>query len=230
MLLNKSFIVVHHLIFFYGCYLVGWWYLPIAYFAGFVFVRIITEEILHKGVSHGMYKRHKILDWVWAWCAVLLGQGSTVGWSNIHRQHHAYSDTERDPQSVFHQPFWKVYAGIFYTNKQNPLMIKDLVRSRAHMFTHKYYNQLHIITCIVLALINPLILILFVSPGIVWGFHALGLINTVSHMYGEKLEGTRGRNLWWVSKIACFTREQHADHHKSPSSDKHMLFRKYVNE
>ena len=66
MFLNKSFIIIHHVIFFYGCWLLNWWYIPFVFISGFIFVRIITEEILHKGISHNLYKKNKILDWVWA--------------------------------------------------------------------------------------------------------------------------------------------------------------------
>jgi stearoyl-CoA desaturase (delta-9 desaturase) len=208
----------------------NWWYIPFVFISGFIFVRIITEEILHKGISHNLYKKNKILDWVWAWSAVLLGQGSSLGWANIHRQHHAYSDTIRDPQSVFHQPFWKVYTGIFYTNKKNPLMVKDLMRCKSHVFTHKYYNTLHIITCITLFIINPLILLVFISPGIVYSFHSLGLINTLSHLYGNKVKNTQGKNLWWVSYLVCFNQEQHADHHKYPTSSRNIIFKRMLNE
>lgn len=225
MALVKTFIVIHHIIFAYGIYLYGWSYIPFVLLAGFIFVRLITEEILHKGVSHGMYKPNKFLDWMWALSAIVLGQGSTLAWANIHRQHHTYTDTERDPQSVYHHPFWKVYAGIFYPHPENKLMIKDLMRSKAHVITRKWYSELHIIICLILALIDYRILVLLVSPGIVYGFHALGSINTFSHLYGKSLEGVQGRNLWWVSWLLCFTREQHADHHKNQKSLDYMLFK-----
>lgn len=227
MKIKLTFITIHHFLFFYGFYLLGLWYIPFVLLSGFIFVRIINEEILHKGIAHNMYKSHKILDWVWALAAVLLGQGSSIGWATIHRQHHAFTDTDRDPQSPYHQPVWKVYAGLFYTQKRNPTMIENLTRSTAHVFTKKYYYILHFSICMILFLINPLILIMLISPGVVYGFHALGWTNAFSHLYGEKIDGSEGRNLWWVSML-CFTREQHADHHHSPISTKHILFKKML--
>jgi len=227
MKLKLTFITIHHFLFLYGFYLLGLWYIPFVLLSGFIFVRIINEEILHKGIAHNMYKSHKVLDWFWALSAVLLGQGSSMGWATIHRQHHAFTDTDRDPQSPYHQPVWKVYAGLFYTQERNPSMIENLTRSNAHVFTKKYYHTLHFSICMLLFLINPLILIMLISPGVVYGFHALGWINAFSHLYGEKIDGTEGRNLRWVS-ILTFTREQHADHHHSPVSTKHILFKKML--
>lgn len=227
MAIKLSFITIHHFIFFYGCYLLNLWYIPFVLLSGFIFVRIINEEILHKGIAHNLYKSHKVFDWVWALSAVLLGQGSSIGWATIHRQHHAFTDTERDPQSPYHQPVWKVYAGLFYTNPNNPAMIENLLQSKAHVFTKKYYYILHFLICLLLFLISPWILIAFVSPGVVYGFHALGWINAFSHLYGEKIDGVQGRNLWWASTLT-FTREQHADHHYKPVSTEHILFKKML--
>ena len=211
MILNKSLIGIHHIIFICSLVLIGGWYIPLTILSGFLFTRIIAEEILHKGISHRKYKRHNILDWFYCFCAVLLGQGSTIGWSNIHRQHHANTDTDQDPQSIFHNTFLSVYGGVFYPKKK--FMAKDLIRSKAHLFTHKHYNTLHIAICLLLLLFEPLFLS-FVSAGIVYSFHALGITNTLGHT---------GWNSW-IGRVVGFTRESHDYHHQFPQSDKYRIF------
>lgn len=214
--LNRFLILIHHIILFVSIYIYEWYGVLAFIISGIIFTRVIAEKILHLGISHRHIKNHKILDWVWAFFAVLLGQGSTIAWSTIHRLHHAYADTEKDPLSPFHNPPWKIWLGLLKKESDSSMVVKDLIRSPAHIFTHRYYDYLHISLCLFLFLINPIIILLIVSPGIVYSFHFLGAINTLSHMYGEKIEGVAGRNNIWVD-IFALMQGTHASHHANPN-------------
>ncbi len=218
MLITKLFIACHHILFLYGFYLIGSYQLLFFIMSGIFFIRVISEEIMHKGLSHQLYKPNNKFDIIWNLCSVLLCQGSAVGWCNIHRQHHTYTDTERDPQSVDHNVLLKVYLGLFKSSPKNKIMVKDLIRRKGFSWTHKHYNELHILLCVIAYTINPYLLLSIISPGIIFAFHGAGLINGFSHA------NKRPVNNIFLSYFITFSRELHLDHHTNPLSKKYSLF------
>jgi stearoyl-CoA desaturase (delta-9 desaturase) len=55
---------------------------------------------LHRYYSHKSFNfRYLFLKYIFTLIAILAGRGSPLGWVYLHRQHHAYSDTEKDPHS-----------------------------------------------------------------------------------------------------------------------------------
>ena len=55
----------------------------------------------HRYWTHNSFAfRYKWLEKLCTLCGILSGSGSSIGWVNIHRQHHAHSDTELDPHSA----------------------------------------------------------------------------------------------------------------------------------
>lgn len=187
-------------------------------FFGLFFTRIVAESILHIGVAHNAIKSSPIKDWFLAGCAVILGQGSTISWSAVHRLHHKFADTCYDPLSPFHHSpisIWFNFIKVRQPNSVITAQVKDLIKSKGHLFCHRYYAYLHFAICVIIGLISPTIL-LIISPGIVYSFHVLGAINTLSHLYGKKVQNSAGRNNCWVSMFALLP-GNHGSHHARKS-------------
>jgi fatty-acid desaturase len=49
---------------------------------------------MHRYYTHKSFELNKVMHWLFTFIAILTGRGSPLGWVYVHRQHHAYSDTE----------------------------------------------------------------------------------------------------------------------------------------
>ena len=74
-----------------------------------IFITIISFYImnilgvwmmLHRYFAHRSFEfKNDMLKWGFALLAILSSRGSPLGWVYLHRKHHAFSDTEKDPHS-----------------------------------------------------------------------------------------------------------------------------------
>lgn len=215
-------IAAHHVLAIVGLAIYGWWAAALALASGVFFTRVLAEHILHLGISHRHLPDRPLTHWLGVLAAVLVGQGSAISWSVVHRIHHAYPDTPDDPLSPFHHHPVAIWLNLIRVSQPPRVaagFAKDLLRRPVHVFCHRHYTALHVALCAVLALVCPAALLLIVSPGVVYSFHVLGATNTLSHMYGETVEGSAGRNNTWVSMWAL-QRGNHASHHANPNSSR----------
>jgi stearoyl-CoA desaturase (delta-9 desaturase) len=116
-----------------------------------------TYMMLHRYYSHKSFEfRYPFLKHVFTLIAVLAGRGSPLGWVYVHRQHHAYSDTEQDP----HSPKFLGYKlfGFDHIKKQEKepmkiFLVKELM-TPDQLFIHKWYIAILLSFVCALALIN----------------------------------------------------------------------------
>ena len=94
---------------------------------------------MHRYYTHKNFSLNPVLHWVFTIIAVLSGRGSPIGWVYVHRQHHAYSDTVKDPHSPQNNGF-KLFGFTTVDNESTPklFLIKDLMNP-AQLFINKYY-------------------------------------------------------------------------------------------
>lgn len=88
----------------------------------------------HRLISHKSYKTK------WKNVLSVIGcmavQGSPLVWAGLHRAHHAYSDTDKDPHTPS-KHWWK--ALMSPVNKIELKFVKDLVRDKFQQILHRYY-------------------------------------------------------------------------------------------
>lgn len=112
---------------------------------------------LHRYYSHRSFEfKNTYLKWLFTLLAVLSGRGSPLGWSYLHRNHHKYSDTEKDP----HSPKvlgYKIFGFGHYKKQEEEqmqiFMVKDLM-TKEQLFIHKWYMAIVLTFVIVLATIS----------------------------------------------------------------------------
>jgi len=110
--------------------------------ASFYTYSIVGVSItLHRYYSHKNFEfKSNILKWLFTFVAVLTGRGSPLGWVYVHREHHAYSDTDKDPHPP-HILGFKLFGFKHIENHSGQLkvfLIKDLM-TKEQLFINKWY-------------------------------------------------------------------------------------------
>lgn len=140
-------------------------------------VSLLNHRVLsHKSVTiENRFLKHFLLFW-----STVMLQGSTLAWVGMHREHHAYSDTEKDPHSpVF--GFWKSYW-LSMLHTPNIRFVKDLLRDKTIQRYHEYYWTINFAYTAVLFLLFGIEGVLaghWVPAALAW--HGVSVVNAISH-------------------------------------------------
>jgi stearoyl-CoA desaturase (delta-9 desaturase) len=79
-----------------------WWQWAVAFGVYAVTGSIGASATFHRLLSHRSYKAPAWWEYVGTVIGTLGGVGSSIAWVAIHREHHRFVDTERDPHSPMH--------------------------------------------------------------------------------------------------------------------------------
>jgi len=185
-----------------------------------IFNAVGNEAGLHRLWAHRSYKTSTWKEYLLHVFATPLLYGTSITYAGVHRQHHVYADTEKDPHIT--RPWWKV---VFYVrNEQYEIetrFVKDLIKDPVHKWLHKNYF-----------IINGLILVMFLVTGgleltgwllsymIIHNFIAAGMVNVLGHRpeYGTRPFDTKDQSsnntfLKWFT----WNEGYHNHHHARPS-------------
>jgi stearoyl-CoA desaturase (delta-9 desaturase) len=172
--------------------------------------------VYHRYFSHNAYKTSRVFQFILAWIGAIAMQKGPIWWAAHHRNHHKYSDTEKD----LHSPkngFW--YSHMFWFlvddfNEYDPKIIKDYMKYPEIVWMDKYHWVPPLAFSIVLGLIS--------WPVLVWGYgvanfisgHATWTINSLAHVYGKQRfnTGDTSRNNLWLA-LLTFGEGWHNNHH-----------------
>lgn len=143
--------------------------------------------------------------------------GSPIAWVAVHRQHHRFTDTDRDPHSPMFMRWWWVQ----WFSMLQPVNVKyaaDLMRDPFQVRLHRVYELMHVATLTFLLTTLGLkgAMIWYLTPAaILW--NAGSLVNTLCHFQGYRRYETRdaSRNLWLLG-LLMFGEGFHNNHHGSP--------------
>jgi len=178
--------------------------------------------MLHRYFSHSSFNfRHKFLQHLFTLIALLSCRGSPISWVYIHRQHHAHSDTEKDP----HSPKilgYKIFGFDHYQGmeqqKMKIFLVKDLM-TKQHLFIHKYYFLLICGFMFLLAVFDIEMLYFFYILPITLVHLSQNYFNYFGHSYGYRNFETRdnSRNNIWLFPF-ILGEAWHNNHHHRPST------------
>ena len=158
----------------------AWMWIPVIVFYFFMMglgVSLLNHRILaHRSV---VIKSKVFKYFLLFWSTVML-QGSTLAWVGMHREHHGFSDTEKDPHSPV-TGFWKSYfMSMFHT--PNIRFVKDIMRDPDILLFHKNFWEINFIYGILLYAIfgiNGLLIGHLVPAALTW--HGVSIVNSISH-------------------------------------------------
>lgn len=180
--------------------------------AGFIWWQVIAIVAIsggyHRFYSHFSFKAPSWYPYVVNFLGIFAGAGPAMTWAAVHRQHHAYSDTDDDPHSHSIKGWFPVYVNTWGWGFQikrrfiKRLMMDPILR----WFYHNYF-KLNIAIVIVLTLIDPLLMVFGYALPVVLAFHGYGLLNILGHRGGKP-------NNSWVANILTAGEGWHANHHK----------------
>jgi stearoyl-CoA desaturase (delta-9 desaturase) len=186
---------------------------------------IIFAHLLYGGIGISMtyhrYYSHKSFEFKYEWLktictflGIVSGRGSPIGWVYVHREHHVYADTEKDP----HDPGtkgWRIFFHniIDYGNKVNKKWIKDLF-NRTHININKYYMLYIYMYTAILLLCSPWLLYFFYIVPVTVTAWTLNSFVYFSHTHGVTNHETRDNSKNnWVIAILLFGEGWHNNHH-----------------
>jgi len=188
-----------------------------AFFVYFLTGAIGMSGIYHRLLSHKSYNAPKWWEYLGTFLGTIGGTGSSIAWCAVHREHHRFTDTDRDPHSPHHLPWWKIQ---FFSMLHHPRVkyVPDLLRSNFHINMHKYYWLVHAGYGLFCYAIDPFAVIyLWLFPSfILW--HAGSFINTLSHFLGWQDYQTRDTSTnHWLTGIFVWGEGWHNNHHAFPA-------------
>lgn len=151
----------------------------------FFMVTIGGTITYHRLLSHRSFDSPKWFEYFGSIIGAIGGNGSGITWAAIHREHHRFTDQEKDPHSPLYQSFFKIQ---FLSMLDTPKIryVPDLLRSKFHMWVHQYYWIINFIYVGMLLIIDPFAIVYayFIPTLLVW--HGGSFINTVNHVIGYR--------------------------------------------
>lgn len=137
--------------------------------------------------------------------------GSALAWAATHRQHHKFSDTEKDP----HSPKYKGYLRTYWYSSAGPWSIRyvpDLLRNKKYLFQHNYYFHINILYHLIIFITTPIEIywLLCIVPGFLMWFTG-SIINCFSHATTGPINNT-------ILGILTLGEGWHKNHHNQASN------------
>ncbi|CAH1442591.1 unnamed protein product [Lactuca virosa] len=184
----------------------------------------------HRNLAHHSFKLPKWLEYIFAYFGVLSFQRDPIFWVSIHRYHHQYVESEKDPHSPtfgfwFSHMGWLFDSGYIIEKYQERKNVEDLKSQAYYKFIQRTY-VLHISTyaALVYAFGGFTYLVWLVGVVPAWGYHVTFLVNSACHIWGNQTwdTGDLSKNNWWVA-LVTFGEGWHNNHHAFEYSARHGL-------
>jgi len=180
----------------------------------------------HRLFSHASYKAAWPVRLIFLLLATAAFEGSVLEWCTDHRDHHRYTDTEKDPYNI-KQGFWYAHIGWLFTldiSKRDMSNVDDLNKDPLVRFQHRFFVPLAIFMGFILPTLIASLWGDALGGLIIAGFlrvvitqHTTFCINSVCHVFGKQFYSTRtsARDHWFT---AFFTMGEgyHNFHHQFP--------------
>lgn len=177
----------------------------------------------HRYFSHASFKTSRVFQFVLAWIGSMAMQKGVLWWAAHHRNHHKYSDTDKDIHSPSKKGFWYSHMLWFLRNEYNDYeakLIPDFYKYPELRFIDRFHWIAPLSYAVVLYLIGG-------WAWLVYGYavatfilgHATWTINSLSHVYGSVRYDSRdtSKNNFWLA-LLTMGEGWHNNHHYYCSS------------
>lgn len=171
----------------------------------------------HRYFAHRSYKLARVPQFLMAFGATTAAQKGPLWWAGHHRDHHSFSDTDRDVHSPL-KGFWWSHVGWILCDKYGEApehRIRDFAKYPELRFLDRFDfigPWMLAITCFLVAGWSGLVVGFFCSTIVCW--HATFTVNSLAHVFGRRRYATEdtSRN---SALIAVLTMGEgwHNNHH-----------------
>lgn len=201
-----------HFAFILGLILMPWYIsIPTIILSQIVYVGLCGTMLFHRTVAH---KNHinPIAEKILLLLSWLGATSSALAWAGVHRKHHRFSDTEKDPHSPKFMGRWKAYWQLSDNDKDIVKYVPDLLRKPWYVFQHTHYFTvlwtIHLLGLVLLPL--EWYWILLVVPGVLMWFGG-SMINVFCH------SNTGPQNVTLLG-VLIGGEGWHKNHHEQPAN------------
>ena len=180
----------------------------------------------HRLFSHVTYKAHPVIRFLLVFFGSAAFEQSAIEWSSQHRDHHQYTDTDRDPYDI-KKGFFYAHMGwlMFWEHNVDFSNIHDLEKDPVLRHQNKYYFA----WCMTAGLVVPVLigalmgqalaaLIFAVCMRVTLVYQSTFFINSLCHTLGSAPydpDSTAKDN--WLSALSTNGEGYHNFHHRFPS-------------
>jgi len=113
----------------------SWSMFALTVFMYFLIFGFGVSMTFHRSITHRALDMHPVLEMIGKFFASIGGTGSPISWVLIHKAHHKYSDTDRDPHSA--KDVLKYLIGKYPTVSAKGM--RKLAESKFNKFMHRHY-------------------------------------------------------------------------------------------
>jgi len=187
----------------------SWWQWLVGALLYFVFNGLGMIMTYHRLLTHRSFTCPKWLEYTLAFITTFSFTGSAITWIAIHRKHHKFADTDKDPHSPDHLGFWRVQFFTAFAEVEGRYAT-DLMRDRFYKWQHKYYTKICFSVLILFLLINPM----FAVYGLLFPAALTLFFGTLVLSWAHK--DYQPRTVLWLALIT-FGDAFHDVHHDNPN-------------
>jgi fatty-acid desaturase len=195
-----------------------WSYLWIALISYWVMGTLGINVAFHRLLSHRSFKTRPAIEKFLSVVGVITTVGSPLAWVAVHRQHHRVCERPGDPHSPYLLGNWRAWFGFWDLKKLDFKLIRDMRRDQFQRWLHSNYLLIIALYCVVLAAINPwLVIFAYCIPACLC-LHSSSAIIVIAHRHGYKtydLKHDESRNSW-IANLITLGEGWHNNHHAKP--------------
>lgn len=226
---NLFWITLVHAAIIPAAFFFTWSGLALALIGIFVLAPIGINVGYHRLLSHRSFDCPKWVRNCLVTLGAAIGAGPPLHWAAMHRIHHRYSDSGKDPHDAS-KGFW--YSHILHLFVEDEAeadqdhlktYTPDLLKEPYLVLLNKYWLWLAFTTL-------PLLYLAGGWSWVLWGgfvrlagsWHIMWFVNSATHRWGYRNYETtdRATNCWWVGLLAA-GEGWHNNHHAHPSCAAH---------
>jgi stearoyl-CoA desaturase (delta-9 desaturase) len=174
----------------------------------------------HRYFSHRSYRLGRVAQFVMAFGGTMAAQKGPLWWAANHRNHHQFSDTERDTHSP-KRGFWWSHVGWILCDKWGESRhdkIRDFAKYPELRFLdkHDWIGPWTLgVICYLIGGWSGLLIGFFASTVVLW--HVTFTVNSLAHVFGRRAYETSdtSRNSVLIA-LATGGEGWHNNHHRYP--------------